>query len=177
MDSNDCQFVTLHNIVGLARQPINKLVKRFIRSRLNESHYRFVLKYYHSVKDFFTGRNHQHPTVLQNRIIIVQSEPLKSGDLVRVKSMEEIETTFDNRRSTKGCGFMDCQTKYCGTVQVILNPLERFVDERDMHMKKVKGIVLLEGVICDGTIRMGRCDRHCFTFWREEWLEKITNNQ
>jgi len=26
---------------------------------------------------------------------------------------------------------------------------------------------------CQGTSDYGRCDRSCFYFWREEWLEKI----
>jgi len=40
-------------------------------------------------------------------------------------------------------------------------------------VKKVKGVVLLDGVICRGTPAFGRCDRCCHLFWREEWLEKI----
>ena len=39
--------------------------------------------------------------------------------------------------------------------------------------QKSNGIVILENVICQGTIDFGKCDRSCFYFWREEWLEKI----
>lgn len=46
--------------------------------------------------------------------------------------------------------------------------MEHFLDERDYKVKKVKGIVLLEGVIYQGTPVFGRCDRSCFLFWREE---------
>jgi len=28
-------------------------------------------------------------------------------------------------------------------------------------------------VYCQGTPDLGRCDRSCFYFWREEWLEKL----
>ena len=52
-------------------------------------------------------------------------------------------------------------------------PLARFVDERDLRVKKSSGIVLLEGVRCQGTADFGRCDRSCLLFWREEWLEKV----
>jgi hypothetical protein len=55
----------------------------------------------------------------------------------------------------------------------VFKPLERFVDERDLRVKSSKGIVLLDGVTCQGTGDFGRCDRSCFLFWREEWLEKI----
>ncbi len=61
----------------------------------------------------------------------------------------------------------------CGTTQRVLQPMERFLDERDYKVKKVKGLVLLAGVICRGTPVFGRCDRCCHLFWRQEWLEKI----
>lgn len=40
-------------------------------------------------------------------------------------------------------------------------------------MKKTRGIVLLEGLMCQGIEGLGACDRSCLFFWREEWLEKI----
>jgi hypothetical protein len=58
--------------------------------------------------------------------------------------------------------------QYCGTTQRVLQSMEHFLDERDYKVKKVKGIVLLEGVIYQGTPVFGRCDRSCFLFWREE---------
>jgi hypothetical protein len=54
-----------------------------------------------------------------------------------------------------------------------LKPVKRFVDERDYRVKKAKGIILLEGLICEGTPDYGQCDRACFYFWRQEWLEKM----
>jgi hypothetical protein len=62
---------------------------------------------------------------------------------------------------------------YCGTTQRVLKPLQRFVDERDLRVKRSTGIILLEGVMCQGTADFGKCDRSCFYFWREEWLEKV----
>ena len=64
--------------------------------------------------------------------------------------------------------------QYCSTTQRVFKSLARFVDERDLRVKKASGIVLLEGVMCQGTAEFGRCDRSCFLFWREEWLENIT---
>jgi len=97
----------------------------------------------------------------------------KTGDLVRIRSLEEIEATFDYGRSYKGCSFMPEMEKYCNTIQRVLAPVERFMDEREFRMKRTRGIILLDGLICHGTARLGRCDRHCFYFWRVEWLEKI----
>jgi hypothetical protein len=98
---------------------------------------------------------------------------LKAGDLVRVRSEEEIQATLNHWGQLKGCMFMPEMLPYCGTTQRVLKRLERFVDERDYHVKKSQGIVLLEALHCQGTSDYGRCDRACFYFWREEWLEKI----
>jgi hypothetical protein len=106
------------------------------------------------------------------RPAVVASTRLKAGDVVRVRSREEIESTLNPWRQLKGCTFMPEMLSYCGTTQRVLKPMDRFVDERDLRAKKSKGIVLLEGVNCQGTMEFGRCDRNCFVFWREEWLEK-----
>jgi hypothetical protein len=102
-----------------------------------------------------------------------QSQRLKAGDLVRVRSREEIQATLDRWRALKGCGFLGEMAGYCGTNQRVLKRVERFIDERDYRLKKASGIVLLDGVICSGN---GKCDRCCFFFWREEWLEKLDRN-
>ncbi len=95
----------------------------------------------------------------------------QSGDLVRIRPIEEIKETLNTWDELKGCGFMDEMEPYCGTVQRVMKPVTRFVDERDYQVKKTRGIYLLEGLICQGTKLYGRCDRSCFFFWREEWLE------
>jgi hypothetical protein len=100
-------------------------------------------------------------------------QPLQVGDWVRVRLREEIEATLDRWKELKGCAFLEDMWQYCGTTQRVLQPMERFLDERDYKVKKVKGIVLLEGAICRGTPVFGRCDRCCHLYWRVEWLEKI----
>jgi hypothetical protein len=101
------------------------------------------------------------------------SRGLVAGQLVRVKSREEIQATLDRWNYLKGCGFMEEMWPYCGTTQRVLKPVERFLDERDYRVKKTRGIVLLEGLQCEGTMDYGRCDRSCYYFWREEWLDPV----
>ena len=98
---------------------------------------------------------------------------LRAGDLVRVRSREEIQDTLNHRNVLKGCSFMKEMEPYCGTTQRVFKTVSRFLDERDYRVKKTRGIVLLEGVFCEGTELFGPCDRSCFFFWREEWLERI----
>jgi hypothetical protein len=97
----------------------------------------------------------------------------KTGDLVRVRSREEIDSTLDPFKELKGCAFLPEMYQYCDTKQRVLKSMQRFLDERDYKVKKVRGVILLEDIICTGTPAFGVCDRCCFLFWREEWLEKI----
>jgi hypothetical protein len=99
---------------------------------------------------------------------------LRPGDLVRVRSRHEIEAALNLWNQLNGCAFVEEMWPYCGTTQKVLKRVVRFLDERDYLMKKCKGIVILDGVMCQGTKDFGPCDRSCFYFWREEWLEKLS---
>jgi hypothetical protein len=98
---------------------------------------------------------------------------LHPGDIVRVRSLREIRATMNHWGQVKGCGFMPEMAEFCGTTQKVFKRMDRFVDERDLNIKKANGIIFLENVICKGAKDFGICDRACFHFWREEWLEKI----
>jgi len=98
---------------------------------------------------------------------------LQAGDWVRVKSAEEIDAMLDAFKEYKGCAFLGEMYQYCGTEQQVFARVERFLDERDYKVKSSKGLIFLKNRLCTGTTVFGRCDRHCFFFWRVEWLEKI----
>jgi len=98
---------------------------------------------------------------------------LQADDRVRIRSKSEIQSTLNIWNEHKHCGFFPEMEQYCETEQYVFKTVERFVDERDYRVKRSHGVVLLRGVICQGTEFYGRCDRACFYFWREEWLQKI----
>jgi hypothetical protein len=102
-----------------------------------------------------------------------QESVLKKGDVVRVRSLEQIKSTLDPFNELKGCSFLPEMNKYCDTEQRIYKSMQYFLDERDYKIKKTRGIILLEDITCTGTPVFGPCDRSCFLFWREEWLEKV----
>jgi hypothetical protein len=106
-----------------------------------------------------------------------ESANLKAGDLVQIRSREEIESSLDDQDSLRGCLLMSEMWAYCGTAQRILKPVKRILDERDYRVKKCTGIFLLEGVICQGSAFPEGCDCSCFIFWREEWLKKIDTQE
>jgi hypothetical protein len=110
---------------------------------------------------------------VQERLNQLQVEPLQAGDWVQVKAWEEVYPTLNRWNQYKGCGFMPEMRPYCGTKQRVLKRVERFLDERDYKMKNARGIVILESIHCPGVTELGRCDRGCYFFWREEWLQKL----
>jgi hypothetical protein len=172
----NCQIPCLQFISqGDAKPPPTSLIRRvklMVRRRLSPNGERAFKNSTNNVTNRIyqlIGRNTKPSAPLTNDT----SVKLRTGDWVRVRSMEEIEGTLNNWSQLKGCTFMPEMTEYCGTNQRVLKPMQRFVDERDLRVKKTRGIVLLEGTRCEGTAEFGRCDRSCYYFWREEWLEKI----
>lgn len=172
----ECQNTFIPGVSeGLAEMPRESLPRRlrhFIRRRMKPGQVRVIKARSGRFLNFLSGRRRKRPASLVKGAAR-EIPKLKAGDLVRVRSEEEIKATLDFWGQLKNCRFMSDMYPYCGTTQRVLKAVERFVDERDNRAKKSRGIVLLEGVYCQGTPDLGRCDRSCFYFWREEWLEKL----
>ena len=103
---------------------------------------------------------------------------LSPGDSVRIKSREEILATLDEEGRCEGLGYMSSeQDRYCGGTYKVLKRVELFFDERTQKMLKVKNTVLLDKVYCEpelhGDPRIAGCQRMCFLFWKEAWLERV----
>jgi len=165
---NECQIPCLAEIaVGKAEfgpQPLSHRLKRVLAKPWNY-YVKRKLKKILSFSSQGEVKNVNKPAM--------SIPALKAGDLVRVLPAKEIESTLDRWKELKGCAFLENMWQYCGTTHRVLQSMERFLDERDYKVKKCRGIVLLDGVICHGTPVFGRCDRCCHLFWREEWLERI----
>ena len=99
---------------------------------------------------------------------------LHPGDTVRVRSKEEIQPTLDGWKKYKGCTYMKEMWEYCGGTYKVFKKVDFILDERDMKIKKCKNMVILEGLICQGSWPFNECDRCCFFFWKEAWLERVT---
>lgn len=101
-------------------------------------------------------------------------QTLKSGDLVRVRTYEEIKSTLDeNGRYMGGMPFIDEMKKFCGGTYRVLKRVNKVFDPLPWKMKKSMEIVILQGVFCHGHGPYEECDRTCFFFWKEKWLERI----
>lgn len=174
-----CHIAALQTIgEGAAQGPEESLVRRLkliVRRRLSPEKERAWKNRTNELANrlcTLMGRNGKPSNAQDNG-----GARLQAGDWVRVRSLTDIEATLNHWRQLKGCTFMAEMAEYCGSTHRVLKPMRQFVDERDLRLKRSSGIVLLEGVMCKGTAEFGSCDRSCFIFWREEWLEKIQLGQ
>jgi hypothetical protein len=153
-------------------QPLDQRLKRLL-ARVWNNLVKKTLKKGYGLYISWASRRTQKPG--EGEISASQSSMINfaAGDIVRVRSRKEIHATLNPWKELRGCAFLESMWQYCGTTQRVLTPLEQFLDERDYKVKKVRGVVLLEGIICHGTPVFGRCDRCCHLFWRMEWLEKV----
>lgn len=103
---------------------------------------------------------------------------LKPGDWVRVKSAAAIRATLDADDRFERLAYMDVvMDRFCGRTLQVRTRVERFFDERTWRMMKLRNVVLLEGAYClpdvDAPVSWAGCQRHCFLFWKEAWLERV----
>jgi hypothetical protein len=98
---------------------------------------------------------------------------LQPGDLVRVKTREEIAATLDSRGKNRGLKFTDFMSSYCGGTFRVLVRLDKMILETSGELKDIQNTVLLENVTCNGFVCWGLCPRKQYHFWREAWLERV----
>jgi hypothetical protein len=175
---NDCQMQSIPKIQQDKRfypssdLPLSNRIRLFFRRHLDLETRRKIKKILHFSHVWQSDEINNQKSIAHEQ---VQPAPLDlvAGDLVRVRPRGQIFATLDSEGKLKGCAFIDVMWPYCGTTHRVFKPVHRFVDERNYKVRNTHGMVLLEGAMCDGTSFYGSCDRSCFFFWREEWLEKI----
>ena len=105
---------------------------------------------------------------------------LQAGELVRVKSFEQIRATVSAGNMHRGMSFDVEMVPYCGRIYRVHSRVETFVDERTGLLKRLKTpAVILQGVTCGGRFSNSRwlCPRGIFPWWREVWLERVSDAQ
>lgn len=102
---------------------------------------------------------------------------LQPGELVRVKTYEDILATLDTSNRNRGLFFDAEMVPYCGGTYRIRTRVNVFVDEKTGKMKSMKTpAVILDAVWCQSRYSDCRmfCPRSIFPWWREIWLERVT---
>jgi hypothetical protein len=98
---------------------------------------------------------------------------LQPGELVRVKSKEEIVKTLDADNANRGMSFDGEMVRYCGRLARVLRRVERIIDEKSGRMLRFKNpCIVLEDVTCLGAYHR-QCPRGIYPYWREIWLERV----
>jgi hypothetical protein len=100
---------------------------------------------------------------------------LNPGDLVRVKSIEQILETVDTNLSNRGMSFSSEMVPYCGKTFRVKQRLHRLVNEKTGRLTVLKNsCLILDGADCHGRFSDPiNCPRGLPPYWREIWLEKV----
>jgi hypothetical protein len=98
---------------------------------------------------------------------------LKPGEIVEIKSKEEIFATLDSDDRTGRLRFDSEMLKYCGQRAKVLRRIERIIDEKTGRMLRIKqDCVVLDRVVCTGDYHRS-CPRAIYPYWREAWLKRV----
>ena len=101
---------------------------------------------------------------------------LKPGELVRIKSQDEILQTVNARNRNRGLSFDAERVRFCGGEYRVLARAERIIDEGTGKIIKLsRDCIILDGVVCTSQYSDNRlfCPRELYTFWREIWLTRV----
>jgi hypothetical protein len=101
---------------------------------------------------------------------------LQPGELVRVKSLEEVRATCDKWNMNRGMRFDAELVPYCGGTYQVLKRVSKFLNEKTGKMMEMKTpCIILDSVVCQARYSKCRlfCPRSIYPFWREVWLDRV----
>lgn len=99
---------------------------------------------------------------------------LRPGEVVQVKSKEEIFTSLDQRNRNRGLLFDSEMLRYCGGTYRVLKRVNQIVDEKTGKLLRMKSpCIILEGSACVSEYHR-LCPRAIYHYWREAWLRRVS---
>lgn len=97
---------------------------------------------------------------------------LRSGELVKIQSKEEILATLDADGALDALPFMPEMLQYCGRQFRVHKRADKTCDTIDnLGSRRMQDTVHLDGLRCDGAAH-GGCEAGCLLFWKEAWLQR-----
>jgi len=104
----------------------------------------------------------------------VESIGLRPGDIVEIKSPQEIAQTLDQKGRNRGLLCDSYAVRRFGGRRVrVRNRLDRMILESTGEMREMQNTVILEDVCCDCPLIVGGCPRRDPAYWREIWLRRV----
>jgi len=102
---------------------------------------------------------------------------LAPGELVRIKTIEEIKLTLDANQKNRGLYFDQEMLPFCGHSFRVRGRVSQIIEEPTGRMMKIPGdCILLEGTACTGKYHMS-CPRAILPYWREVWLRRVDERE
>lgn len=101
---------------------------------------------------------------------------LKPGELVKIRGLEEILATVDERNNNRGMSFDPEMVPYCGGEYRVLNRVNQLINEKTGKMQYLKNdCIMLDEVVCRACYSKHRrfCPRSIYPYWREIWLDRV----
>src|SRR4051794_28622953 len=98
---------------------------------------------------------------------------LKVGDLVEVRSADEILATLDERGELENLPFMPEMLAFCGQRLTVKKVAHKLCDTiGGSGMRRMTNAVHLTGSRCNGSAH-GGCETACSLYWKEQWLRRV----
>jgi hypothetical protein len=102
---------------------------------------------------------------------------LEAGELVQVRSKDDILRTVDVRLRNRGLSFDREMVRYCGGKYRVRKRVQKLINEKTGKMTQVPNdCLILEGVVCVGHLNRF-CPRSVYPYWREIWLERVESEK
>lgn len=99
---------------------------------------------------------------------------LTAGELVEIRSKEEILSTLDKNACLDGMPFMPEMFQYCGMQFRVFKRAHKTCDTVfPVRGRRMANAVHLE-TRCNGAAH-GGCQAACLIFWKESWLKRVDN--
>ena len=98
---------------------------------------------------------------------------LRVGELVEVRSEDEILATLDDNGELDALPFMPEMLQHCGQRFTVYKVANKLCDTMTRTgMRRMRDAVHLAGVRCDGQAH-GGCQTACLIYWKEAWLRRV----
>jgi hypothetical protein len=102
---------------------------------------------------------------------------LRAGELVEIRSREEILATLDSRGERDSLPFMPEMEAWCGRQARVFRRVDKIFDWiLSTGLRRMRDTVILEGLRCDGRDH-GGCQADCPILWKEAWLRRVSRKQ
>jgi hypothetical protein len=98
---------------------------------------------------------------------------LRVGELVEVRSQDEILVSLDDNGELDALPFMPEMLQYCDKRFTVYKVAHKLCDTMTATgMRRMRDAVHLAGVRCDGQAH-GGCQTECLIYWKEAWLRRV----